>query len=215
MNLTEARQEILKAFCGDDDIRPWMNEPWTWDGKTGATNGHILIVFSGEDEGVKKSELANIGVVFPKTLWKTPVQIHAADLRSMLAGLPLEDEVDHIDCDDCQGTGWETCGGPFPECGGFGISAQPSGKKVLPLLTYVKIKDILFSARYIEKLLFAMDTIEADSVSMVSGPKKGYGRDVLSCVPMFEIGDVQIIIMPVAENSGMAASATLTPSRGE
>ena len=111
--------EELQKFCADDGFRPSINKPWTRDGKTYATNGHILIAIpavQGVPENVlaPNAEAVLVKVPAPENWFLIPHDIPEPQTST-----------EKVPCDRCSGTGeieCRECGSTLecPECGGNG-----------------------------------------------------------------------------------------------
>lgn len=102
----------LNHFCDPEEKRLHCRQPFNWNGKTVATNGHI-VVFAPEQPLADLYELTPN--LCPTNLLDLYEKTHAAEFVPMPPGLPIET----IKCDFCNRTGkctTNTC----DECDGDG-----------------------------------------------------------------------------------------------
>ena len=115
----------LKQFCADrEDPRPYLRQPWTRDGYTWATNGHIIIRVPVID-GIPDCPNSRDGVLL-FSQQKEPI-----DWIPVPAVEPTKTE----DCENCDGTGTHECScGTEHDCGecdGMGkVESKPQAIKV-------------------------------------------------------------------------------------
>jgi hypothetical protein len=85
----------LKPFCGTDESRPYLMQPWSRDGFTYATNGHICVRVPAID-GIEDCEAApNAGKLFAVPLTSELVSVTTLSL-------PPERRAE---CSGCEGRG--------------------------------------------------------------------------------------------------------------
>jgi hypothetical protein len=133
----------LTPFCGKDDIRTTLHSPWTSNGWTYATNGHMCVRVPAL-ESVTRSDGPNIEVVWAKLL--------PCDTYSPLPEVKIApDLLKSGPCEDCGGSGVAeccTCGQDreCPTCDGGSLDDEPE-------LWKVEVADgLFFKARYYQLL---------------------------------------------------------------
>lgn len=102
--------DLLAPFCGQGDLRTWLNQPWVLDGLHCATNGHVLVVLDGVDTSLPDT------VDRPDTGPMRNVIGRAMDADGPWHAI---EPVEFAPCTDCHGTGKvrsEQC----PDCDGDG-----------------------------------------------------------------------------------------------
>ncbi len=114
----------LQKFCADeDDIRPYLRQPWSSGEWTYATNGHILV-------RVKRLADVHENVAAPNA----QKLLDAAKIGEWLK-VPETAEPPEIACDECNGTGeveCPTCGheDKCDDCCGTGMVRETKASKV-------------------------------------------------------------------------------------
>lgn len=129
----EQKLEVLKAFC--DTTNKKMATPFKWgdSDKIYATEGHILVITSGQTDDVG---YYNIGTVYTPS--DAPYYPYCTkELQDLISKFELIDEIIYEDCDVCHGDGqveWEfesyTKFNECPKCNGHGDVKRRTGKKV-------------------------------------------------------------------------------------
>jgi len=115
--------EILAQFCGRDDLRGWMNAPFSFDQFTVATDGRLLIAISSESPTAPTAELPGkvlqlIGDAHTASSisdeWRRADAIKLSEVKCFRcdgAG-----SVTTTTCDDCDGEGFIEHGRHEYEC---------------------------------------------------------------------------------------------------
>lgn len=88
----------LYHFCNPSDLRPYCRDPFTLNGLTVATNGHVLLFAPFDQDIVTAEQLASKSPISLQTIYDT---IQAATFKPM----PLLLDIKTITCEDCEGTG--------------------------------------------------------------------------------------------------------------
>lgn len=111
----------LKPFCGRDDPRAYLNQPWQENGATFATNGHIGVRLDGLQDGLEAAH--------PKIAGRIPRMLDEA--RANAIPLAIELPTDPAEpcrhcggsgyviskaCDECDGSGWFEKGSHTYDC---------------------------------------------------------------------------------------------------
>lgn len=142
--------DLLLPFCGRNDHRAWLNQPWTLGGMRCATNGKVLVVL----DTVDATKPDTPGLPQPDQLRKLvaqtmdaagpwhPIEPVQFDPCSQCEGSGKVRSKECPDCDgdgefwhgnhtydcrECEGTGW-LIGGPdddeidCPSCGGTAVA---------------------------------------------------------------------------------------------
>lgn len=166
----------LKPFCSTDPVRPYLHAPFTQDGHTYATNGHILVRVA-ERPGVPPppENKPRADKLFDKE-WREPTMALPA------FELPKEE---FNDCERCDGLksnyhDCECCTCVCEKCNEDGKVSSLTGVSV-------GICGAIFAAKY-AKMLQALPGIR------VAAPKSGYDPMPFS----FDGGDG--IVMPLKES---------------
>lgn len=206
-------REILELFVGDD-CREWMKEPFTFDGYTGATDGHALIVTEGEikdytalDEEFSKK----VKNVIPQEVNRFPFLL--ADLKKSLEKAPLVNETKSegkdVECKACLGSGeveftFEYKGREYetdadcPICDGIGFEEEekqvPTGNKIPDPDCLIQFGSCRLKLMYIDRLVKVIEYENTESVSIVSA------IDDWSSPCLFKVGKSRILIVPCAHS---------------
>ena len=133
----------LKPFCGDNDIRYYLNEPFSEGEFTYATNGHILIRVPRRDDA-KEVEADSMKNRLPKMFADNPflLPVEIPDIPPMVEG----------DCDCCNGEGTHDykCGNAPPyacgECNGTGKQMTELGDTQWP---EIEVGNAAFAPKYL------------------------------------------------------------------
>lgn len=127
----------LKPFCGRDDPREYLNQPWHENGATFATNGHIAIMLDGApDPSLPPADPVMAGRI-PKLLAQV-----AANQQEIAIVLPEEPAetcyrcrgmgfATSKQCEECDGDGWFEHGShnyDCKECDGSGEDVVPASQ---------------------------------------------------------------------------------------
>jgi hypothetical protein len=124
----------LQPFCSTEAGRAYLTKPWTRDGFTWATNGHILVRIPAR-RGIKKNPMA------PDA--KRALECHREAEFAALPSVRWPDESPRRKCEICGGNGkdpeFET--EPCFDCEGDGLAHGP--------LTSVLIRGVHFQVKYV------------------------------------------------------------------
>jgi len=134
-------KEKLKVFC--HKINQRISEPWTRDGFTFATNGHVLIRLPAIEEIAVKSDAVDA----MKVIQETPEPKEWFPIPDVAPPKEPKEEI----CDECDGKGETECRTCYqiaecPECEGTG--------KIIPdiIIAPIEISGILFSSLYLHQI---------------------------------------------------------------
>lgn len=127
----------LQPFCSTDPDRAYLMQPWTREGFTWATNGHILVRVPARREVVGNPEAPNAARI---------MACHVGAEFSPLPAVKWPDEPERKKCEICSGSGRDP---EFPthlcfECEGDGNGFQP--------LTSVLIRGVPFQVKYVRMI---------------------------------------------------------------
>jgi hypothetical protein len=183
------KQEILKMFVSDDELREWMTVPWNWKGRVGATNGHILVLIPGE-EAEYSTVKTDIEVVFPKNIterWTIDVEALSGTIKSIPEG---ERVIREENCDECFGDcRCSHCNeGKCPNCDGTGKV------KVYPPNTKIRIRNTVFAVRYLEIVLKVAEMLGNVQIELSYDGNVAHAHWI-----MFNDG-VRVILMPMRQD---------------
>jgi len=166
---------ILKMFTSGDNTKPELNEPFIWKGYTGATNGHILILFPGEDLKYKRltldinrAEIKNITTRCTSTLQK---------LTENISKIPLIEEKikEKWECAQCEGSGETECNEcgniiECKECDGTGSVeklTKKTGNLIINPKAILKIENQYFSVNLILDFIKACEMLGVNDFELV------------------------------------------------
>ncbi len=105
-------KEDLQKFCGVDDVRDYLNRPWSRDKHTFASNGHIIIAVPRlEDvpendnaaDAIRLFNDAKVGEWLPVPETAMPPELKCPGCEG--SGKWEEDGIETMDCEDCDGKG--------------------------------------------------------------------------------------------------------------
>jgi len=192
------RPEMLKMFISEDDLRPAMMNPWTWEGQTGATNGHIMILLPGVDAEYKPCELGIRSVLTPEV-----EGIESIDVKSLCAAIERIPKVERLDpeeveCETCDGEGeYECfeCGSEVhcDDCDGKGKvtkNVKPTGIFIPDDNAKMIIDKVPFSVRYLKKILVVAQELNVAEINHKTGPEPARGH-------WFMVGEARVLLMPM------------------
>jgi hypothetical protein len=213
-------KKLLDHFTEKNGYRHWMKDPFNFNNRTCATNGHVLISMPCQGDYEDMSNNVQIGKVYP-----IPVNMKATiavdEIRAKLKAFPLSDcfDVEEIEtkCETCEGAGvveYEffhrkvyfkkfNC----PDCNGEGVDIVEkkitNGKREYDAAQRFQIGVCVYHPDLVEKLLVAADFLGSKEISVLNqSSAKG--------ATLFGINDVEIIMMPMypAKNDIIAQSVT-------
>ena len=166
----------LQLFCGNDEVRTYINAPFRRGDFTYATNGHVLVrvpaidgdALAGIDNPVSESALYHILTAHPDPIF-APLRI----------GLP---EQTSKPCEVCGGTGvWKD----DPAPGMYTTCDNCDGEKTINVITSVSVNGVHFDIKYI-KLVAALPGAEF-SINPIKSSMKSW-RDFVPCPFRFDGG---------------------------
>jgi hypothetical protein len=200
--------EVLNMFIGDDELRPWMQKSFEYNGFAMATDAHSMIVIDRKLAGeVPASDYKQLDKVF--SIIPTDININRvfalSELYLAIEKAPLKDEYEttgkYVECSECDGEGyveWEykhyTDEKECPVCNGDGAESRPkskkTGKQIPDELATIKINNSGFSIRYIKKLVATCEALGEMQINLLhmAAPNKA---------SLFQIGEVRVLLMPV------------------
>lgn len=163
----------LKLFCGDNDIRYYLNAPFSEGEFTYATNGHILI---------RVARRGDVAEVDDKSSMKGKCEKLFAD-NPFVAAVPIPDIPPMVkaDCHCCNGDGaheYKCSGAPPYECGecdGTGKQMDEPGDTPFP---HVEVSGIHFAPAYL-RLIKTLPNYQFSPIEEKASPFKFDGGDGL------------------------------------
>jgi hypothetical protein len=203
---------ILRIFVGDDEYRPWINNPFYINELAFSTDSHLMVFFDknlatdikpiDDKQNAKVMDVINI----PRDLEFTiPIEKLKENLL-LCEFIPEKRRTGkYVNCDVCGGEGeveWEfhhnsqSFNRDFdcPVCDGSGHSEEPitspTGNATFEQYQRALIYKSHLDCRYLHKLHQLANLLNATEVTLISqaGPNKP---------SLFKIGDVSLIIMPM------------------
>lgn len=178
-------RELLSLFSAEDnELRPWMNEPFLVDGCVCATDSHIYIRIKADALNGEYSQRGRGLVNWPDGNCSYIVTAKAID--NVLCRLPRVPEFkttgENIPCSECNGAGeveWEYDSlyddpyfeyFPCPICHGSKYESiaqkEPTGSTIPDPDELIGIASTLLQSRYIHTLRKAMEIIGISSVHL-------------------------------------------------
>lgn len=172
------RQELLQAFCSDNELRPRLSKPFRQGGYTCATDAHFAIMLPTVESDVACYDIKQTPEVlhFLGQVGKAYAEIKSADLKTALHDIELGLAQVDTRCPECKGEGevtfhyWDrnsechTTEDVCPECEGSGYMdiADWYGKKkyTYPLDDTHGLR--VTALRVIDKVIdyFGLDSVE-------------------------------------------------------
>jgi hypothetical protein len=106
--MTTLTAESLKPFCSTDPARWYLCEPWSWDGFTYATNGHILVRVARLPDVAEQEGPPGIARILEMVTGQDTTPLPAIDFPT--PGVKICPDCDNcprcrVDCDTCDGEG--------------------------------------------------------------------------------------------------------------
>ena len=200
---------LLKRYTRDCNLRPWMQEPFYCLDKTMSTNSQVALITPKIDGYEDYSDRTKFLLDIPRVL---DININVPDIRNAINKVPLIDDYDTEikECEDCEGNGLvdfifidSNCNEhieevPCPVCDGEGdVSVKiPNGGKILDENYAIKIKDSLFSARWVNELLYIAEVLRVDYVTLIS-------QEDATKPSIFKIKNVEFLIMPLVSSDNI------------
>ncbi len=196
-------------YCGTDELRPVMLNPFEIEGVIYATDAHQMIftekanvVFNVVNPDEVKLPAANN--IIPPVACRELLDLSKIDFETLKTEPEYRVIKEEKTCSECSGLGdveWEySCGlntyykdFECPVCKGSGIS-EPEYKELTGNKCfgekYITINDVPFNVSFIHNLKLVSDFVN-EKVYLLSSPtemRKGY---------LFEIGKLKVLVMPV------------------
>jgi hypothetical protein len=192
---------LLKTFCGTDELRPTMMAPnLSNDGKfVVATDAHLLIrvpVSRLKETYTNSPKYPNWEAIFPKEVeWNLNDEIKIELLKEILSRftpIPTYNE-----CEVCNGDGDMECNmGHMHDCltcDGTGEGSIVTGYEIDSLNYSITIYDIGFNPNYLSRIIEICDAHGTDSFILK--------RAIPMRSAIFEIKDTHVLIMPLAQST--------------
>ena len=190
------KDEILKKFCSDEEMRPAMMNPFINGDFVCATNGLIAIIISkslAEKDYSQNPSLKLLEILESTTLLDTPINISFKDFN--FPKEPIYETIDEErDCSYCNGTGECECMdcGAEHECGkcdGTGKVGRKikTGKIIGEEISdqyRIKIETTFFNPKYIAMLTDISEEWQLLSLAETQAS-------------LWQSGDVKVLVMPL------------------
>lgn len=130
----------LQKFCGTDWYRPYLHKPFSAEGFTWATNGHVIVRVDAIDgiEPLPKNQSVNVAA--------TLKGLDTAKFFSPSFNLPPEELSSDITCPACEGRGKEH---DCPDCECVCDDCNGKGRVTDEPRTSTTIGGVHFTLRYI------------------------------------------------------------------
>lgn len=147
----------LQPFCSTENSLEYLRRPWSKEGFTYATNGHVLIRVPRLSDVPENDKAPNTDKIFAGTADQTATQ------KIPTAKIPKGRT---FECVSCEGRGTEhdcpDCTCECEECGGVGRSEEQISAGIL---------GAIYSAKYIRQLL-TFPGLRFSSSPPVDGPAR-------------------------------------------
>ncbi len=204
-------KKILQSFCSDDELRPWMNYPFSANGKIIATDGYQLIHAGADNVGVDYEESCNNWDKVKGLMRESNMnfEINVSHIAKLIDSIPKIDDFDIIgddkECEACNGEGevdaefyhngwYYDVTGICPICDGDGLLEKerkaPNGKKIIDFEAVCKIKNSQFSVSRLNKIIELAIFLSWDVIRLVY-----QNRD--NEMSIFRVGNFDILFMPM------------------
>lgn len=211
---------ILNMFKSDDDIRQHFLKPFVINDFAIATDANCMVFFDknlcpGIEPFTGKDANGIIGVI--PTERNVDFNITVETLQEAINTSPLVDEFlleeKRKKCDACDGDGeveykfshgrkYHTLECECPECYGegeiIGEVKTPTGKQVIDLDGFIKIRFSTFSIRNMLRIIEVAKILKQDVITLTYMVKE-------FSPSIFKIGNVEILVMPIITNDGKLA----------
>lgn len=150
----------LQKFCGNEWYRPYLHKPFTRDGFTWATNGHVIVRVDPVDgvEPLSDKQPLNVGA--------TVAGLEMANFFTPSFDLPPAQEPTMVECAWCEGRGTvHDC----PDCGC--ICEDCDGKKMVQSepTSSTTIGGVYFTLRYVH-LICSLPGLQIAHTAIAKGP---------------------------------------------
>jgi hypothetical protein len=206
-NKNTVLQDCFSLFCSEETFRPVFENPFVLGDKTYATDSYTLIRCDSSKidfEFENKYEPPNAESVIPKINTSEIINIDNIDWVSLMSADETISEENEVECGHCYGEG--TYGDDFyykgkrydfeyecPVCDGSGYEEEekqiPTGKKIFPIDSVVRFKDLYFNASYFYRLKKVKDLLN-QNIELISYSTNQNGI-------MFRIGILEILLMQI------------------
>ncbi len=200
--MKEKYEQIHELVIDKKAEREWMQKPFNVLDETVSTDGSILTATPRIGDYPDFTE--KVAAVYP-IVPETNKTINVAELREKMKSFPMVDVLDeeYVDCDACRGDGGVEVefyhnGKTFdievecPVCGGYGNirkgSGEPTGEKIFDYSMCMKIDNVCFKGRYMDKLIKIADILSSDTIII--------NRDNYKHGFLFSIKNVNVLLMP-------------------
>lgn len=209
---------ILDLFKLKNDNRPIFEKPFFHKGLAIATDMYSMVFFDSKlcSEKEPFSGKENMLDFMPKE--RNQNFAFTIDvLKNTIGKCPLKDELKIVKasekCDACMGEGEVTYEFFYakkdyeierdcPVCDGEGVTKEqllPTGNKIPDLEHHIQIKDAMFLATNLSKLINVCEILNEPDIVLV------YANTPIS-IHIFKIGLVEIMIVPINDSSAVAVS---------
>lgn len=204
-SMNTIHQQLLDLYVSKDELRMWLNNPFSANGKTIASDANSLIAIPEFDESLPNYD-DKIKAIYP-FVENCNYNISALEIKAAIDKWDMFDCYDETTkkCDACDGDGEvtftfehgrrefeieEDC----PICLGEGeittTSKTPNGQKEYNPSKYVKIGNAIFGYLTIPKLHQALTILNAEYFTLVKYTTAAH-------LIAIRVADVEIVIMPV------------------
>lgn len=182
------RGKLFELFCSTDELRENIMKPWTYQGKTGATDGQAVVFIEGviPEEGYKEIDL-NIASVLP--VETAPVFL--VDVSHMKMGIENSPSIPVYECPQCDYiSNYAT-----DECEEHDVKMRKTAKLEKSPFFNLWIGKVSFAVIQVQRLVEAAEIIGAEKFVLMSDniPERAH---------LFGMGDVRFVQMPTRGNLG-------------
>lgn len=211
--------EILKSFCGNDELRLLLKKPFKIEDKAYSTNGFFLLsidldkIHTDDEVSISKKNLNHL-IGFKKN---QHLVLNVSKLKEVFANAPTqlcyETVSEEVECSECNGEGEvEWSYGSYdktldcPVCDGDGVTS-PEVKSIIFGKTEIKedlrvsIGNSCFFAKNIERLVLVAEKLNEPAIVMVYQSKSNSGS-------LFRIKDFDVLLYPCTSSDESLNIAT-------
>jgi len=189
--------EILKIFLADrNEFRAWMNKPFTFKGKTGATNSYsvVLLPINSDYDNMD----AKIEQIYP--IHNCSIQSSINNLKDCFAKIPLVSLPAEETCLECLGhgeveyeydgnTGYFSKDIECPVCKGEGFTIDKSkkGESVPDSKKCIKIGNTSFPSARASEIIKTADLLDIEYFTLIH-------QSEANKPSLFSLNEVEILI---------------------
>lgn len=203
--MNQTLETIFSLFYDPNNYRSVFRKPFTFGGKTYATDGYALIFCDNEhiDFDYENEETYDkIESIIPQEAISKIIDVDSIDWNSHMTEDETVGNGNDVICGHCHGEGdceetliykgkWYEYEYECPVCEGCGYEAEekqiPTGNKTFKREDTVKVDEVYFNAAYFYKLKLVKDFVASPVEFVCSRPAGGN---------LFKVGFLNIIIMP-------------------